>query len=73
MATSGGAGGDGGAEDSLVGGEVDLDGGVATGVVDLAGVDLGDGHRAGGGGGGCGQGSRDEPEEDCRFGGPTRE
>ena len=34
-------------EDTLLGGEVDLDGGVAPGVVDLASVDLLDGHPAG--------------------------
>ena len=34
-------------EDALLSGEVDLDGGVAPGVVDLASVDLLDGHPAG--------------------------
>ena len=34
-------------EDALLGGEVDLDGGVAPRVVDLASVDLLDGHPAG--------------------------
>ena len=34
-------------EDALLCGEVDLDGGVSPGVIDLAGVDLLDGHLAG--------------------------
>ena len=44
--TCGGAARDGSPEDALLGGEVDLNGGVAPGVVDLASVDLLDGHLA---------------------------
>ena len=44
---SGGARGDGGPEDALLGRQVDLDGGVAAAVVDLPGVDLLDGHDGG--------------------------
>ena len=44
LLTGGGAGGDGGTEDALLRGEVHLHGGVATGVVDRAGVHLLDGH-----------------------------
>ncbi len=51
---------DGGAEDALLGGEVDLDRGVAPGVVDLAGVDLLDGHLDGDGGGGAGGGEAED-------------
>ena len=40
ISTRGSAGGHGGSEEALVGGDVHLDGGVATGVDDLAGVDL---------------------------------
>ena len=42
----GGARGDGGPEDALLGRQIDLDGGVAAAVVDLPGVDLLDGHGA---------------------------
>jgi len=42
--TGGGAGGDGGAEDALVRGQVDLDGRVPAGIVDLTRLNLLDGH-----------------------------
>lgn len=42
--TSRSAGGDNGAVKARLGDDVDLDGGVTTGVVDGAGVDLGNGH-----------------------------
>lgn len=40
----GGTGGDGGAEDALAGGDLDLDGGVTTRIEDLTRVHLGDRH-----------------------------
>lgn len=39
--------GNDGAVETGLGDNVDLDGGVSTGVVDVAGVDLGDGHDCG--------------------------
>lgn len=42
--TGGGAGGDDGAVQTGLGDHVHLDGGVTTGVVDGAGVDLGNSH-----------------------------
>ncbi len=42
--TSGSSRGNNGAVETLLGDDVDLDGGVTAGVVDRAGVDLDDGH-----------------------------
>lgn len=52
MLASRGAGWHDGAVKTGLADEVDFDGGVATGVVDLTGVDLGDGHGGGDGGSG---------------------
>jgi hypothetical protein len=47
VGAGGGTGGDNGAVEASLGDNVDLDGGVSTGVVDVAGVDLGDRHVGG--------------------------
>jgi hypothetical protein len=47
VGAGGGTGGNDGAVKAGLGDDVDLDGGVSTGVVDVAGVDLGDRHDGG--------------------------
>lgn len=47
VGAGGSTGGDDGAVEASLGDNVDLDGGVSTGVVDVAGVDLGDRHCGG--------------------------
>ena len=47
MGAGGGTRGDNGAVEAGLGDNVDLDGGVSTGVVDVTGVDLGDRHVGG--------------------------